>query len=457
MLSIMAISSVLRAASPVTVTLDTTSPGSQIPDDFAGFSVEIARVLPDANGKHVFSAENVALVNTYKQLGVKSLRIGGNTADRATVGIPTEADIDDLFAFARAAGAKVIYTVRLRDYEPAKAAAIAKYVATKYPDVLSCISVGNEPNVYAREYPKYKEMVGTFYDAIAAAVPNVKFCGPSTTPGKAAWVRDYAKDFGPGGRIAFIGQHSYPGGNAEKVDSAEDGRKKLLSTDFVKGYQKFLDSFAPALVENRLTFRLEEANSFHHGGLEGASNTFAATLWGLDYLHWWASHGAAGVNFHTGDEVAAGNENRVCRYASYLTSPGGYSVRPMGYAVKTFDVGRHGRVVPVKVESSDGVNLTAYGVLGPDGALYVTLINKEHGDGARAANVSLHADQQYSRGEVMWLVAPDNDITKTDGITLGGTTIKDDATWEGVWKDAPDGAGNVELPPASAAIVKMTR
>jgi hypothetical protein len=446
----------LRAASPVTVTLDTTSPGLQIPDDFAGFSLEIQRVLPDANGKHVFSPQNVALVDTFKQLGVKSLRIGGNTADRATVGIPNEADIDELFAFARAAGAKVIYTVRLRDYDPAKAAATVKYIATKYPDVLSSISVGNEPNVYAREYPKYKEMVGAFYDAISAAAPDVKFCGPSTTPGKAAWVRDYAKDFGPTGKVAFIGQHSYPGGNAEKVDSAEEGRKKLLSTDFVKGYQKFLDSFAPTLREQKLSFRLEEANSFHHGGLEGASDTFAATLWGLDYLHWWASHGAAGVNFHTGDEVAAGNANRVCRYASYLTSPGGYSVRPMGYAVKAFDVGRRGRIVPAKVESSDDVNFTAYGVLGANGALYVTLINKEHGDGARAARVSLSPSDQYARAETMWLVAPGNDITRADGITLGGATMKDDATWEGSWTSDPSAAREIELPPASAVIIKLT-
>src|SRR5262245_49019032 len=150
---------VLRAASPVTVTLDPKSPGVTIPEDFAGFSLEIQRVLPDENGKHVFSPDNETLVNTYKMLGAKSLRIGGNTADRATVGIPTHADIDELFAFAKAAGAKVIYTVRLRDYEPAKAAEIVKYIATRYPNELTCIAVGNEPNVYAKQYPQYKELV----------------------------------------------------------------------------------------------------------------------------------------------------------------------------------------------------------------------------------------------------------------------------------------------------------
>src|SRR5690242_786459 len=72
LLSFLLMCSVLRGATPVTVTLDTNSPGPQIPDDFAGFSLEIARVLPDANGKHVFSPQNVALVSTYKQLGVKS-------------------------------------------------------------------------------------------------------------------------------------------------------------------------------------------------------------------------------------------------------------------------------------------------------------------------------------------------------------------------------------------------
>ena len=46
-----------------------------------------------------------------------------------------------------------------------------------------------------------------------------------------------------------------------------------------------------------LRYRLTEFNDYLVG-VPGASNAFASALWALDYLHWWAAHAAAGVNFH---------------------------------------------------------------------------------------------------------------------------------------------------------------
>ena len=46
--------------------------------------------------------------------------------------IPDLQDIDRLFAFARAAGVKVIYSVRLQKNTPEEAAKITKYVTEKY-------------------------------------------------------------------------------------------------------------------------------------------------------------------------------------------------------------------------------------------------------------------------------------------------------------------------------------
>ncbi len=71
-------------------------------------------LLPDATGGHLFSLTNSPLVTLLTDLALKNLRIGGATVDRPTVAIPANADIDGLFAFARAAGVKVIccYGVR---------------------------------------------------------------------------------------------------------------------------------------------------------------------------------------------------------------------------------------------------------------------------------------------------------------------------------------------------------
>jgi hypothetical protein len=221
-----------QSDSPVTVTLDTKTPGAQISPDFIGLSFEMQSLLPSVSGRYMFSPDNAPLLAMFKQLGIKSLRVGGNTAANPAVKIPKGADIDSLFAFAKAADVKVIYTLRLRgDINPAFDAEIAKYVEDHYQPLVNCLAIGNEPNIYAKTYPAYLAMLKQYSAAINApdVAPGAKFCGPSTTPGKADWARNLAKDMGPTGKIAFICQHSYPGGGARKVTNPATARDAMHS------------------------------------------------------------------------------------------------------------------------------------------------------------------------------------------------------------------------------------
>ena len=111
-------------------------------------------------------------------------------------------------------------------------------------------------------------------------------------------------------------------------------------------------------------------------GVPGASNAFASALWALDHLHWWAAHGAAGVNFH--------NRRGLCT-ATIVPDPaggGGYVINPKGYGIKAFTLGSAGQVKPTQIHNPGGINLTAYCV-GGAGEDYVTIINKAHGAGPR--------------------------------------------------------------------------
>jgi hypothetical protein len=49
-------------------------------------------------------------------------------------------------------------------------------------------------------------------------------------------------------------------------------------------------------------------------------------------------------------------------------------------------------------------------------------------------------------------------VAATSGVTLGGTRIKTDGSWDGNWKTI-DKAGkfSITVPAASAVIVKLTR
>jgi hypothetical protein len=119
----------LIAQPRITVTAQTGTPGVPIPPDFLGLSFETADILPNTKGTYpFFRPNNDALITLFKTLGVKSLRIGGSSADAADIKIPTNADIDELFHFANGAQVKVIYTLRLLNSSPDAAAITAKYL-----------------------------------------------------------------------------------------------------------------------------------------------------------------------------------------------------------------------------------------------------------------------------------------------------------------------------------------
>ena len=457
-----------QAQTTVTVQVNPGQPSQTISPDFVGLSFEMQYVLADTNGNHFFSPDNKQLIATFEQLGIKSLRVGGNTADRPSVAVPDEADADSLFAFAKAAGVKVIYTLRLNEGNRDAATKIANYIMQHYQPELTCFAIGNEPNVFSKTYPPYLEEWKRYVAQITAASnsPGAKFCGPSTSPGHETWAADFANEFGSHGPLAFIAQHDYPGGDARRATNAVAARNTILSPFIDVHYAKFAANFVPAILSNRLPYRLEEANSFYDGGALDVSDTFASALWALDYQWWWASHDCSGINFHTGDKVAARDMNKPCRYAVFWSSDDGFNIHPIGYALKMFSLGSQGRILPVNVSAPAATNLNfrAYAVSGSDTNVYLTLINRSHDESAMNLSVRIEVPgtEGWSKASVMRLTVPQGDVARKTGVALGGAEITDHAHWKGKWKSLPLATKSsqpvvvLKLPAASAAIVRLT-
>ena len=447
-------------AAPVAITLQTQAEGQALPEEFSGLSFETQRLLPAADGSRYFRPDNQPLLQLFHTLGIRCLRIGGNTADRPTVPFPSTEDIDSLFAFARKAGVKVLFTLRLREGDPRQAGAVAKHIVDHHGDLLWALAIGNEPSVFSPEYSKFLVMWKQFADVVNAPefAPAARFAGPSATAGTSGWTRDFAREFAGTGRLAVATQHIYPGGNADLVKDPAEGRRLMLSREWVAGYQKFHDGFVPAVVATGTPVRLGETNSFWNGGRAEASNTFTAALWALDYMHWWAAHGLNGVNFHTGDYVAKAETNTRSMYSAFWSTPHGYEAKPVAYALTAFTLGGQGRLLPATVTANPkDLNLTAYAVRASDG-LRLTVINKEYGAQARTAAVSL-VTRPGAVAQIIRLATPDGDIARQTGFTLGGASIQEEGTWAGRWMaSAPADAKGVlviDVPAASAAIIKL--
>ena len=111
------------AQSAVSVTVDQTTTGQMISADFPGFSYETLLIFPDSSGHFLFSGSNTPLINMFKTLGIKSLRIGGNSADNVNDNngqLPADSTceaadkcpiIDNLYASVQVAGIKIIDSV----------------------------------------------------------------------------------------------------------------------------------------------------------------------------------------------------------------------------------------------------------------------------------------------------------------------------------------------------------
>jgi hypothetical protein len=497
---------------PVTITIDDEDPGPVVPGDFAGLSFERGPLNPGNAGVagYLFSPANDSLVTLFRNVGLGSLRVGGGSVDQlipAGTGSDGLTGIDNLFAFAAAAGVKIIYTFRLLSPRAAPIddltsinAQAAGYIWRNYRESLDSFAIGNEPDWHAfhtyaghpldpaiseeisgvpgSAYPSFLANWRSFADAVGAAAPGAPLSGPDTgaygtltfTPGPAngvSWTERFADDERDSGRIADFTQHYYVGAGPGKT-TARQAISNMLSPEWVNGtaigtqprrttytpYPWLYSNLLAPLAAAGLRYRLTESNDYLVG-VPGASNAFASALWALDYMHWWAAHAAAGVNFH----------NKQWLYTDTIvpdpaTAGVGYTVTPKGYGIKAFTLGSAGRVKPAQIGNPDGINLTAYCVGGADQD-YVTIINKTQGaEAADAAVTILPAVPRWRGAEMMTLAGGEPGDATGASATLGGAAITGDTPWGGTWSALPadpDAAISLTVRATTAAIARIHR
>ncbi len=451
------------ATATVTITDDGT--GSKISPVFMGLSYEMVLVLP-RGGKYYFDASDKALVNTFHTLGIKSLRVGAAAVDYSNVAVPQEKDIDSLFAFARAAGVKVIYSFRLKNGNPAESARLAAYIAAHDADALDCFSIGNEPNAYNKKFETYFASWKPYYDAILQAVPSAMFDGPSVfAGGNNRFPEKLADAMVPGGHMAMISDHYYPMGNGRGAEkNLPSTRANFLSNNTDTSFGRSFAGVGSKLMAKGIPYRIDELNNCSNGGAKGVSDTYTAALWALDATHWWAARHILGLNYHTGEKYKPDGTITAQNYSAFLHLPGGQGleIRPPSYGYLAFTQGALGRPLNVAVKTPSKLAFTAYAYRADDGSVYVTLINKTFAQKAEPLSVSLQLPEGVSASgaQRMDLVQKNNDVAAQTEITLGGSVIDSQGVWTGQWKAAETGSNQnptIQVAPTSAAIVHFLR
>jgi len=412
----------------------TAVPTGVIGPAFAGLSYEKSKLYTP-----IFSASNTDLIGMFDRLGPSILRIGGNSVDRnvwtpngpgQTEGQIAPSDVDSLAAFVKAAGWQCLYGINLGGAAtgattPALAAAEVAYAAQQFGSSLLGVEIGNEPDLYgdAGNYfagnwslSQFLTLWGQFRAAILASTTSVAITGPADASNESTWTVPFGETVTKS-EITLLTQHYYRANGQLPTSTAA-----------------FLITPDPTLIANLaileagalsigVPYRMSECNSFYNGGSSGVSDSYASSLWVIDYLFNCAQGGASGVNFHGGGDgpgyTPIADNNGVVVEA-----------RPEFYGILLFTLAGQGTVYTTQI-SAGSLNVTAYAVKTSSGGLNLIVVNKDLTQNLElttqlpqsSSSATLIAMTQLTSGNT----GPD--LSATSGVTIQDATLNPDGSF----------------------------
>jgi len=436
------------------------TPNGAIGPAFAGLSYEKSEFCHP-----LFRPSNRNMIALFRLLGPSLLRIGGDSSDK-TVWTPNgrgqkypqiaPSDVNQVAAFVKASGWQCLYTVNLGgsangNTSPELAADEVAYAAKAFGPSLYGIEIGNEPDSYnkpRRQYDgqewslqKYEALWNQYRSAILARTPNVLITGPAAGH-LADWTIPFTKDQGKE-KLGLLTDHYYAGRNHSVSGFTAT---VLIGPDPILANN--LKMMQDASRITGIPYRLGETNSFT-GDNHGVSDTYASSLWVIDFLFDCAQGGAQGVNLHSARDVGytpiADDENNVIE------------VRPEYYGILFFTMAGMGQLYQTKV-SVGPHDVTAYAAKTSSG-WSIVLVNKDSSQGFRA---TLQLPQNVNSANLISLTQGDGgapNLSATSGVTIQGSTVGTDGKFTPAPPYTLDTKGSqvsCYLSPLSAVLIRTT-
>ena len=394
-----------------------------IPAGFMGLSYEKLTMA-----YAYFHTANYNLIRLFRLLGTGVLRIGGGSVDQVayadvadgTSAQVTPSEIAALGAFLRQTGWQCIYGVNFATSTPALAAQEAAYVVSALGPSLLGFEIGNEPDDYSSSgqyfvgnwtFNDFITRWGSFREAILEAVPNAPITGPATGGGNhiTTWTLPFGQATGPS-QIKLLTQHYYRAAST----SPEATAAFLISPDPQLVSQ--LNLLNPGAVQLDIPYRLSECNSFFHGGKAGVSNSYASSLWVIDFLFNAATYNAAGVNLHGGGDQLG--------YTPIADHSGNViEARPEYYGLLFFTLAGTGDLLETQF-SGTSVYATAYAVRTVSGGLNVMIVNKSTLNGF---TLTIETNQQIQTASQQ--VMTGSGLSALSGVLIQGAPVNRNGTF----------------------------
>ncbi len=434
------------------LTVTTTAIGV-IPSRFVGLSYEKL-----AMSYGYFHASNHNLIALFRHLGAGVLRLGGGFVDRllwtpsanGTHQQISPTNVKNLAGFLQATGWLCLYAVNFATSTPALAGEEVGFAVSALGQSLLGIEIGNEPDEYGVTgnffagnwtFQDFLNRWDAFRSAILQAAPHVPITGPAAGGGNhiSTWTLPFGQIVTPS-ELTLLTQHYYRQSGASPTSTASFliSPDNQLTTD--------LGILKAGAQQLGIPYRISECNSFFNGGAAGVSNSYASSLWVLDFLFDAAIGGATGVNMHGGGNAPG--------YTPIADDSGAViEARPEYYGLLLFALAGTGTLLETQL-SAGGVDVTAYAVRTPSGGLNIVLVNK---DTRQNLILTIQANQPVNTASIQTMTGPS--LAAVSGVTIQGATINQDGSF------APASPGTLTaaagqttclLPALSAALISIT-
>ena len=445
------------------VSIDVGHPGPTVPGDFIGLSFE-PRNLPTLAAL----ARRGNLVELLRALGPGLLRFGGVSGDKQTAWVGERArraswatyaigasDLRGLAELASRAGWRVLLSVNLGHYDPAAAAQEISAARRALGGELAAVAIGNEPDAYVPQrlrsppwdYRAYRAQADAYLAAIRSVAPGIRVAAPDASSGvpPLRWVGEEAAS----GHPALLTDHFYPSSSCGYKPVVSD----LLSPVTRRIGASMVERLAAISRAAHTPLRVDETNSISCHGQPGVSNSFASSLWALDYLSRAMRAGLGGVNLH--DLILQPLSYSPIAGTRAQVAAGALNAEPVFYALLVARQLEGGRFLPIGVTPAAN-SLSASAALVSRGRLQVLLVDyDEPGTAPRAVHLGVPA--RFFGGTVLRLRA--RSPAATTGVTLGGRPVGADGRWRPAGRlpglYGPPGGLSVGLAPSSAALVTL--
>jgi hypothetical protein len=424
-----------------------------IPPRFIGLSYE---KLTMSYG--YFHPSNHNLIALFRRLGAGVLRIGGGYVDRllwtsntyGTHAQITSTNVKDLAGFLQATGWLCLYGINLATSTPVLAAEEASVAVSVLGSSLLGIEIGNEPdeygvagNFFAGNWT-FQDFLSRWYlfrSAIVQATPGVPITGPATGGGNhiSSWTLPFGQTVTPS-ELTLLTQHYYRASGANSTSTASF----LVSPD--PQLTTELAALNAGAQQLGLPYRISECNSFANGGAAGVSNSYASSLWVIDYLFDVALGGATGVNMHGGGQSPG--------YTPIADDSGAViEVRPEYYGMLLFTLAGPGTLLGTQL-SAGSVDVTAYALRTASGGLNLIVVNK---DALQNLTLTIQTSQSIQTATQQSMTG--SSLAATSGVTIQGATVNNDGSFAPASPTTltPTATGTIcYIPALTAALISLT-